>query len=177
MGGGVSSPAAPIERQSEGANAAGRRPSEISVTVAKPTAPAMPSKPPNVLMRTFSYGKEVAKQAGVVIDGAVAVVQKAAYTTDGMIRRSQVSSLTKEQVASVRALYDAGDVRKNGALDKQELRHALFKLTNKWLSAEELDVFWLEIDVCAARRRFAPPRCRACDRRLELTSMSTALLS
>ena len=100
----------------------------------------------NWLMSAMSYGQQAVQHATVVVDATVGVAQLAIAQTDALVRASQVNSLTAEQVARVRELYNEGDVRHDGSLDKQELRHALYRLTGKWLSEAELNIFWAQID-------------------------------
>jgi hypothetical protein len=100
----------------------------------------------NIVLDTLHFGQSVVESAGravaTIADGAAAVISQA----DRVIRFTSNSMMTTEQVTAVRDLFDSGDVRKDGTLDKQELRHVLHQLTGKWLSKHDLDVMWVEFD-------------------------------
>lgn len=81
-----------------------------------------------------------------VVSTAGAAATAAASQVDSFVKSSHVSNFTPEQVATIKQMFDVGDVRVSGTLDKEELRLCLFKLTQRWLTPSELDTIWREID-------------------------------
>jgi hypothetical protein len=112
----------------------------------QPIGTVQPKPPDGIVMQTLRVGQLVVGHASRAVAGVTSAASKAVQETDKMVRKSKVGSMTPDEVASVRLLFDEADVRNDGQLNKQELRHCLFKLTGRWLSVDEMDLFWRDID-------------------------------
>ncbi|KAJ1620242.1 hypothetical protein T492DRAFT_1079185 [Pavlovales sp. CCMP2436] len=98
------------------------------------------------VVETIKLGAGFVEQVGNAATVVGKVAQRGVKQVDAVIRKSHVRSFTPQQIAKVRALYGEADKREDGALDRQELRHALHELTGRWLTVSEMDTFWDEVD-------------------------------
>lgn len=110
------------------------------------TKPTQPKPYSEGLYDAYRTAARAGSLAYHTAEGVVRVTDHAVKVTDRAIRKNYVQGLTEEQVEKIRALYEKGDVRKDGTLDKVELRVALHKLTHHWLTARQMNEVWMEVD-------------------------------
>mgnify|MGYP003684470429 CR=1 FL=1 len=93
-------------------------------------------------------GKAKAEAAAAALAAAAKAkvgVSTVVRASEDVIRRRRVAALTDAERAQVREVFDRADTLRRGRVDGVEVRGALHALSGKWMSDEELGVFWAEL--------------------------------